>query len=84
MSELPLSGETLEHLGCELWSLVRPDDVWCSITAEHGKEGIGKVGGGCILAHVNDFWPVGMTVNNNEELLSAVGAKINSCFLKQP
>ena len=82
MSESPFSGEALECLRYELWSLVRPNDVWCSISAKYVEKGTGKAGGGHVLAHVNDLWSVSTTVNNNEELSSAIGAEIDGYFLK--
>lgn len=65
MLELPLSGKILKCLGHELWSLVRPYNIWCSISAEYCKKGNGEAGGSCVLAHVNDLWPVSVTVSNN-------------------
>lgn len=68
--------------GCKLWSLVRPYDVRYPVTTEDTKKNAGEVSGRFVLTHVDDLWPVGTAVNNNEKLVSTVGAKISSYFLE--
>ena len=82
MPESPFLGEGLECLGRELWSLVRPYDVRCPITTKDTEKNTGKTGSCRVLAHVDDLWPVSTAVNDNEELLSPMGAEINSYFLE--
>ena len=81
MPESLILGKGLGCMGCKLWSLVRPYDVY-PVTTEDTKKNAGEASGHCVLTHVDDLWPVGTAVNNNEKLVSTVGAEISSYFLE--
>ena len=83
MLDSPFISKAFEHEGCELWSLVRPYDVWCSISTKYVQEGICQAMGSGVFAHSNNFGPVGTAVNNDEKLLSSEGAEVNGDFLKR-
>ena len=51
--------KAFEHEECELWSLVRLYDIWCSISTEYVQEGICQAMGSGVFAHSNNFGPVG-------------------------
>ena len=46
------------------------------------KKNASEASGRRVLAHVDNLWPVSTVVNNNEKLVSTVGAEISSYFLE--
>ena len=65
-------------INCGPWS----DPVRCPIMTKDAKKNASKTGSCRVLAHVNDLWPVSTAVNNNEELISSMGAEIKCYFME--
>ena len=60
----------MELVGHELWSLVRPKDVWCSAPAKESASFVDKGSHGCVITHDKNIWPVGEAIDCDEELAS--------------
>ena len=83
MLKSPFFGEIFEDLGCELGALVRPDYVWCSCATKCVEEGSGELRGCSVVTHVDDVRPVGVAVDDDEEVLPCIRTEVHCNFLKR-
>ena len=82
MDDSPVLEKCLELVGHELWSFVRPKDVWSCGPAKESASFFDKGSRGCVFPHLENVRPVSVAVDRDEELVSSVLSKVSSHMLE--